>query len=174
MTDPPAPSRPPAIPSAYNYSWQFDKAMQKPASRLHGEHPVLRRFIIAMIVVGALFAVLMVLMVTGTFRGWRVGSMPWLTTPLFHLLFWPIFAAYLWYIRHKVDPLRHVIRERLCLGCGYSLRGLPVDAEHRGRCPECGRDYSLGEYVHPKTPEKYPLPLDATAPDEPTSPDTDM
>jgi hypothetical protein len=79
---------------------------------------------------------------------------------LFHLFFWPIFILNMWYVRKRFDPVRHIIEERLCLACGYALKGQPLDEEHRGRCPECGRDFSLGEYVHPTQPQRYPLPLE--------------
>lgn len=46
-------------------------------------------------------------------------------------------------ITARTRPVPHLGLE--CDGCGYPLRGLPGD-----QCPECGREFSLTDYIPPE------------------------
>ena len=50
----------------------------------------------------------------------------------------------------RADASRaRLINQRLCLACGYSLRGLRTDQRGCSRCPECGRPFHPEEYTAP-------------------------
>ena len=80
-------------------------------------------------------------------RGWRqyIGRTPAVFVMLLmpSLLTGPVVALMIrdawlrWAIQRNLDITK-------CVGCGYSLLGLPVD-RGRVRCPECGRDSTLAE-----------------------------
>ncbi len=181
MSDQQPPTKPdesppsPRIPSAYKYSWQFDEAMEKEREwPLQQEHRRLRliRSVLWLCVLS--YAALYSASYCFDWQRLHFWLALFFEEAPFHLVVWPVLGVYTWYVSKGVEPRRLITRKLLCFGCGYSLIGLPVDDEHRGRCPECGRDYNLGEYVHPKTPEKYPLPFDVEAPDKPAPTDTDI
>jgi hypothetical protein len=46
--------------------------------------------------------------------------------------------------RRRLTRPTHVVDDRLCAGCGYALRGLPID----GVCPECGLEMTPPGQVH--------------------------
>lgn len=50
--------------------------------------------------------------------------------------------------------------DRLCLGCGYTLRGAHVDDHGAGRCPECGRAFNVKAYEEPAS--RRPSTAEAT------------
>ncbi len=51
---------------------------------------------------------------------------------------------------HADAARARVINQRLCLACGYSLRGLRTDQQGCGGCPECGRPFHPEEYTAPE------------------------
>ncbi|HEY1628568.1 MAG TPA: hypothetical protein VGF52_01845 [Tepidisphaeraceae bacterium] len=56
----------------------------------------------------------------------------------------------------RVAPIVPSESDLLCEGCGYTLKGLPLD----GNCPECGKPIaqSVGEHRHPSEFEQSPNP----------------
>ena len=48
-----------------------------------------------------------------------------------------------------------ILRDRLCLRCGYPLRMTPTD-KLAGVCPECGRPYHIKEYYRPNSRWQQP------------------
>jgi len=149
--------------SSYNYSWQFEKAFNKAVVRVNRKHPAVKKitftFVFMAVALGLLMPVMVLLNIT---LKWNLPLPGW-SPLLFHLIFWPVFAWYMFTMRKRLDPVRYIITNRLCLNCGYPLRGLPLDSNWNGRCPECGREYNLGDYVHPRYPRKYPLDINLSS-----------
>ena len=53
----------------------------------------------------------------------------------------------LWHEHVYFGVARRIAMQRLCLGCGYSLRRAPMDRRGCGRCPECGERFEADVYV---------------------------
>jgi hypothetical protein len=150
--------------SQYNYSFQFDEAMRRATARLHRTHPSLRPWTIAFIA----YTVIMGAGVTLWPLGRMAGLFSWTTAPwvpaFFHLFYWPVFIIYIRKVSKRFDAIRYIIEHRICLECGYEMVSLPLDDDWCGRCPECGHQYSLGEYVHPRHPKRYALDIELDGP----------
>lgn len=80
---------------------------------------------------------------------------------------WGLWCAWYWWRVQRIEGW--IVHERLCLGCGYSLKGTPFDEESQtARCPECARIVHALEY-EPPTPGEADDPESPT----PTSPSDD-
>ncbi|MHC5024765.1 MAG: hypothetical protein ACYTGG_12815 [Planctomycetota bacterium] len=120
-------------PAPYHYEFQFDEAMSRAAAHLmRVEHRRLHFWFFAA-VVGLI----------------GLGALTWI---LFHrvaLLLVPFYGLVLWYVWRQTRLVHRIVRERLCLKCGYRLLEIHTDERGRGICPECGRPFSEAEYIRP-------------------------
>lgn len=60
-----------------------------------------------------------------------------------------IIGLVIWFLAWRRNQHDRILRDRLCLQCGTQLRDVEVDATGDGVCPNCKRNYNLGEYRRP-------------------------
>ncbi len=120
-------------PEPYRYRIQFDEAMGRAAGRLMAvEHPRVRAWY---------WVVSLAVVALGLFVGFYFqvpGAILVILMPLG-----------IWYATRTTRLARRIVRERLCLRCGYRLLESPVNEQGHGICPECGRAFSTHEYIRP-------------------------
>jgi ribosomal protein L37AE/L43A len=75
---------------------------------------------------------------------WLPGELPYKGLSFAALGLWS------WWYTIRVKRIRKaVVKDRLCMNCGYSLLGTDTDERGLGRCPECGTVFSVGQYEAP-------------------------
>lgn len=69
-----------------------------------------------------------------------------------------------WYLGKTRRFVKTIIRHRMCLKCGYSLRRSPTASAGYGRCSECGTPFNAAQYRRPPRGYKRPRPPSESPP----------
>ena len=130
----------------YEDRHQFDQVINRAASRLilHNDGGI-------PVIIGV-FAGSVPLLLFFLESSWLGLRWSWLAGGL--TLFLSVLVAY-FLVQHYLNRSR-ILDYKLCLSCGYSLKGQRTNDHGVGRCPECSRIFHAREYVPPGTDVRNP------------------
>ncbi len=137
--DTPDPEEERVPPDAFLYenTRHFDRVMRTAASRVIAADAGSYRMTLSSAITG--------IGLVGALAAYVVGSVFIWVLPVFVVAMIAI-IAYEW---TRIESVKErILRDRLCLRCGYPLRMTPTE-ELAGICPECGRPYHVKEYHRP-------------------------
>lgn len=142
--------------SPYRYQRQFEAQFEEAGNRLIGEHGTFTEqfgWLILSLWFPAYWVGSRAIEFVGVRLSFTIGAIEWTKAVGFALLVATGSAAAVWGFRGRRRFRDRLIAERQCLECGYSLLGSPLDADGRGRCPECGTTFEIVRYLRP--PKRY-------------------
>lgn len=142
--------------SPYRYQRQFEAQFEEAGNRLIGEHGSFTEqfgWLILSLWFPASWVGSRAIEFVGVRLSFPTDAIEWTKAVGFALLVATGSAAAVWGFRGRRRFRDRLIAERLCLECGYSLLGSPLDADGRGRCPECGKTFDVVRYLRP--PKRY-------------------
>lgn len=130
----------------YRDAAEFNKAMDAAAQSIR---TTAGPDILGNVIWWGLIAILIFLYLADGVFGWelRTDLIPGvdLVKPLWLVVVAMIVLHFAW----KRSRQPRILRKRLCLRCGTSLVNKPVDDDGGGVCPQCEREFNLGEYQRP-------------------------
>ncbi len=141
-----AAARPAPAPSVYRDEDEFNTALDAAAESINPSAGNTTR---GQVIFWSLVAVQVFLYASGWILGWDVrrGLVPGvdLTRPVWLVIVLVLVFHHVWTRQQH----GRILRGRLCFGCGRPLFEVPVDEQERGACPQCGREFDLGQYRRP-------------------------
>ena len=142
--------------SPYRYQRQFEAEFEQAGNRLIGEHGTFTEqfgWSILSLWFPAYWIGPRVIEFVGVRLSFTTDAIELTKAAGFMALVVTGIAAAVWGFRGHARFRRRVIDQRLCLECGYSLLGAPLDEKGHGRCPECAKPFRVATYLRP--PKRY-------------------